>query len=170
MDSVGYITADDNVSSNVDLTELQEIITTMDGLKESDYDSDSWTAYQNALNEASGSRWTLELAQSIAADPVTYGADQETVNEITGHYQKLLDILISSDAPVEISSKDGIPQMLAVPVNGTAADITGGTLPSTVPVKNVNGTTNESAEITWKLSGDTSAAYNTAAVIGAAKS
>ena len=166
VDSVGYITADDNVSSNVDLTGLQEIITTMDGLKESDYDSDSWTAYQNALNEASGSRWTLELAQSIAADPVTYGADQETVNEITGHYQKLLDILISSDAPVEITSKDGIPQMLAVPVNGTAADITGGTLPSTVPVKNVNGTTNESAEITWKLSGDTSAAYNTAAVIG----
>ncbi|MBT9775418.1 hypothetical protein GPL15_02705 [Clostridium sp. MCC353] len=166
VDSVGYITPNESTGRQVDLSGLQETMAAMDNLNESDYDADSWKAFQDALDAAHGNRWNLEVVNRIISDPAGYGADQETVNEIAGHYREILDKLLRNDAPVEIISTEGIPQFLAVPVNGTLADIKGGTLPDTVSVRNLNGTTNDAAKITWTLSGDTGVAYGSAKIIG----
>lgn len=166
VDSFAYIAADETVSSNVDVSELEAILATMENLDESKYDPDSWKAYQEAVQAASGSRFTLQIAQDILADPVVYGADQEGINEVIGHFNGLLDNLLSKDAPVEILSLDSLPKHLSVSVDGTIADIKGGELPATVKVKNVDGTTNDAAEITWKLSGNIGTAFTQAEAVG----
>ncbi|MDO5407297.1 MAG: LamG-like jellyroll fold domain-containing protein [Eubacteriales bacterium] len=166
VDSVGYMTAKENVSSNVDFSDLETVMETMSQLKEAEYDADSWREYQEALNTPEQNRWTLELVERLKNDPVSYGADQEVVDEIADRYQVIMDLLTRKDAAVEITDPNQLPKMLAVPVRGGMADLMGGVLPDTVSVKNMDGTTNEAAEIKWELSGDTGTEYGTAEVIG----
>lgn len=71
VDSVAYMAAREQVSEAVDMTGLQAVLEKNQGLKQEDYDTDSWNAYQEALN--SGSRWTTEIVQKLLADPVSYG-------------------------------------------------------------------------------------------------
>ena len=133
VDSVAYMTAREQVSKAVDMTGLQAVLEKNQGLKQEDYDTDSWNAYQEALN--SGSRWTTEIVQKLLADPVSYGADQETVQEITDYYEDLMNTLLRKDAPVEIISTAEIPKILAIPTGTDLSDRAGNELPATVPVK-----------------------------------
>lgn len=164
VDSVAYMTAREQVSEAVDMTGLQAVLEKNQGLKQEDYDTDSWNAYQEALN--SGSRWTTEIVQKLLADPVSYGADQETVQEITDYYEDLMNTLLRKDAPVEITSTAGIPKILAIPTGTDLSDGAGSKLPATVPVKNLDGTENPAAEITWKLSGAADTDYKSIAAVG----
>lgn len=164
VDSVAYMTAREQVSEAVDMTGLQAVLEKNQGLKQEDYDTDSWNAYQEALN--SGSRWTTEIVQKLLADPVSYGADQETVQEITDYYEDLMNTLLRKDAPVEITSTAGIPKILALPTGTDLSDGAGSKLPATVPVKNLDGTENPAAEITWKLSGAADTDYKSIAAVG----
>ena len=164
VDSIGYISASETVSSQIDTSSLLEVIKKGEELKQEDYDADSWNDYQEALT--SKGRWTTELVNEILADPVSYGADQETINEITSYYETLQDKLLKKDAPIEIISPEKIPEILAVPVGSTLKDIVGKELPSTVAVKNQDGTTNDAAEISWKLSGNTNTAYSSITATG----
>ncbi len=164
VDSVGYMTAREQVSGSVDIMGLQTVIDKGDSLNPDDYDTESWNDYQEALK--SGSRWTSETVQKILEDPVSYGADQETVNEIVSYYEGLMEILLSKDAPVEITSKENIPKILAIPAGSDLTDGAGGRLPSTVPVKNLDGTENPAAEITWKLTHPADAEYESTTAVG----
>ncbi|MDO4296499.1 MAG: InlB B-repeat-containing protein, partial [bacterium] len=165
VDSIAYLSKNETASSHLTLDALQTVMNTMENLNEDDYDPDSWKDYQEALTAASSSRWTLEVVNSILADPIGYGVDQEVINEITDSYQALLDKLLKKDAPVEILSQDQIPKMAAISVGEGIEDL-GDTLPKTVKVRNADGTENDAAEITWKLSSDTRTAYSTITAVG----
>lgn len=93
-------------------------------------------------------------------------ADQETVQEITDYYEDLMNTLLRKDAPVEITSTAGIPKILAIPTGTDLSDGAGSKLPATVPVKNLDGTENPAAEITWKLSGAADTDYKSIAAVG----
>ena len=127
-----------SIAVHINIHFSRTIIFSNQGLKQEDYDTDSWNAYQEALN--SGSRWTTEIVQKLLADPVSYGADQETVQEITDYYEDLMNTLLRKDPPVEITSTAGIPKILAIPTGTDLSDGAGSKLPATVPVKNLDGT------------------------------
>ena len=58
VDSIGYISASETVSSQIDTSSLLEVIKKGEELKQEDYDADSWNDYQEALT--SKGRWTTE--------------------------------------------------------------------------------------------------------------
>lgn len=163
VDSVGYIAANETTEGDVDLKGLEDVVAAMDNMVEGDYDQDAWNAYQAALKDG---YFTVEMAKNLIADRTGFGVDQEGVDAFAAYFRNLTDKLVRHDAPVEIISTESIPKMLALPAGGTLSDLKGGQLPAAVPVKKVDGSIDEAAEILWSLSGDTQTAYGSATATG----